>query len=234
MTFHRAGAAGFTLVEMMIALVLLGLLSAVISTGFFLAIKSWEAVEHHQGVQNELVTVQKALRSTLSNMRAEFIRDIDGVRQIALFGDEQELIFLTPLKQIKRGGDLFWVRLATELNESQDQHQLIASYMPYVPLIDNTPNRKVSLSSGNLDWAELRQQLIDEASRVSIYRGDLTAFRFSYQDTSNKRIPEWESEWLEKENLPTLMRIQFGERSEVWPDLMIRPRVFSYDFTGSR
>ncbi len=53
---------GFTLVEMLVALLLLSLLSVVVGSGLYLGIRSWEGMDRHQQQESDAFLVQQALR----------------------------------------------------------------------------------------------------------------------------------------------------------------------------
>lgn len=221
---------GFTLVEMMVALVLLGLLAVIMSTGLFLAVRSWEAVELRQNTQDEVFTVQHALRRTLGNIRQETILDSNGARQVAVYGNERELIFVAPLKQLDDGEQLYWIRLAVEQQSVTDKEQLVIAYKQFIPTNELSPDTDSALNSANLSWGALSLLLQEEASSVVLYRGDLSHFRLDYLQAKPGAPPEWNAEWIEQSRLPLLMRIVFQQENAVWPALLIRPRVGAYEF----
>ncbi len=195
--------AGFTLVELLVSLVIVGVLAAMVLVGAQLGFQT-AAQARARGVGNAaIITAQTVLRDRIEalvpNTRFEFTRPIADVR-----GDAARFSFFAPAAPADRPASLTRYRLARS-----EEGQLVlfaladttAGIDPYAP--------------GTAGWTP--QVLLTNVERLEIaYFGTL----------ADEPSRDWRSTWIERGNPPELVRIRVtffaGDRRQ-WPDLVIRP-----------
>jgi general secretion pathway protein J len=133
--------AGFTLLEILVALVVLGFLVAGLAQGLRLGVSTWQAQARTQAARGDLDAADRTLRTLIARM------DPGGVsgRPAIFKGTSHSLLFTTTLPQaadglVSRGAD---VTLAVD-----DGHQLRLLWVPHYrnPLRPLPPGRVTLLS----------------------------------------------------------------------------------------
>lgn len=198
------GEAGFTLVELLVALTLLGLLSVMIFGGLRFGTQSWNAVIATSADRDRIAQVQSFLRARLHSAsdagRARARRDPGDVR---VFGDAQALTFIGPWLGAVGAGGLY--QFALERSPHIDD-ELLLRWRPATPV---------------------QGSLSDETDRSGhrVLLTGLEELSISYFGSVDDRAPmEWHDAWLEEDIKPTLVRIDLtlGDRRAVWPPLVIQ------------
>jgi general secretion pathway protein J len=206
MTATRARSRGFTLVELMIALVLLACMSAVMFGSLSLASRSWDSGEAKSHEVSDMRSTQTYLRAQIS---AQYPQRLWKVVEIPLlFGggtDEIRYAAALPPRVAEGGVYLFRVALVKNGDKSQlVQERMIADTMALQEPEFRDPERSV-LADG---IAELR---------IAYFGRDPGA--------SETDAPTWRDRWEDKQQLPLLVRIDVKpEKGSAWPTLVIEPR----------
>ncbi|TDG15123.1 prepilin-type N-terminal cleavage/methylation domain-containing protein [Seongchinamella unica] len=87
-SFSRRGQLAFTLVEMMVALAIVGLLMAVAVPG---SIRMYESMQYRQAVRDVLTTLADARHRAVDQGRAQDVAFDPGRRQVSFADDIQQL-----------------------------------------------------------------------------------------------------------------------------------------------
>lgn len=221
---------GFTLVEMLVALLLLSLLTVVIGGGLNLGIRSWEGMDRHQQTESDAFLVQQALRRLLGAANRSVVNSDDKGRQLAFHGSAEELIWVAPLQQNGGGDDLYWIWLGRLDSRPPDEPEgLYLAYEPYSGVSEEDLNQTQGLSSTQLNWALKRNELMLNARKSLLMAGRFDEFSLSYLKTEPDRPSTWEPEWVYQDSLPSLISVQFKEGEVApWPTLMVRPKADAY------
>ena len=197
-------AAGFTLVEILVAITLLGLLMAALFGGVQLGVRAWEVSEEQLDESSRLSTVQGFLRERLAQayLLDDYAPRADA--RPAFAGEPDRLSFVTLMPEHLGGGLQRMVLAVTATGERSD---LAVAWWPAE--LDPAAVDPGVLGSRALlaDVAELRLAYFGSASR------DLT--------------PAWHEVW-EQPFLPQLVRVQLRFRDQdvrSWPDLIVRPMI---------
>jgi prepilin-type N-terminal cleavage/methylation domain-containing protein len=134
-----ADCKGFTLLEVMIALLLLVVIMTTSVSMLFLNIKGWESVS--EASEDKITThlVSARIEYMLRNLIPLTWQDRQS-RYLAFSGDEHHVQFIAPAPQQYQSGGLFEYRLAQQ-HDSQQGLNLVLDYAPYYP-----QNRQFSLS----------------------------------------------------------------------------------------
>ncbi len=106
----RGGNRGFTLLELLISLALMGLLLVVLYGGLRLGADSWERLDAHVAASGDLRLVRAWLGDALRQTQKVHAR-IGNRRRLLFRGGPQRLDFVTPLARYAGVGGLYLVRL---------------------------------------------------------------------------------------------------------------------------
>lgn len=196
---NRRHHRGFTLVEMMIALTLIGLAMTIAFAGLRFASRSWER-------SDQLVTDLEQVRTAFSVIRrqlvhAQPVRPDDSSRDVLFSGGSRSLEFVAPPpSQDGRMAGLYRYRL--RFVESGDGRSLLLEYRPYRPGVDH-------------GWRQ--------ADEPSVLIQTLADGRFSYFDENeNSGRGEWQRQWAKSERLPRMVRLELKMPDGVpaWPAMV--------------
>lgn len=228
MNSPRRNSGGFTLIEMIVALVVSSMLAVVVVSGLHLAIRSWEAVSDniHQG--NDTYVSMHALRRVLSSLRPEKVRDENGIAVAAFYGREDQVLFIAPMEQLGSLDDLYWVMISTREAESGDR-SLILNLLPFNQKTNFDDEDNAAFQ--NIAWEEKIDEILELESEIIVGNQEFTGITFDYMRIDNNGDPVWEEEWLDDAQLPRSIRVQleFGPDDE-WPNLYILPKTSTYEF----
>ncbi len=191
--------AGFTLLELLIATALLGLLSVVLVGSTRFGIQVWARSESAIADSNQIRRVQMALSEELSRAYPLFIASGTPDAHIDFDGGADRLTFLSPDRGLP--GALARTRLFVETAENDTE------------LVSTSA---LELSTGAA------------SSKTVLFRG-VKALSLSYFGSDKDgEPPSWQSDWHGKTRLPSLIRIRIaleGQQKKVWPDLVVAPRL---------
>jgi general secretion pathway protein J len=172
--------SGFTLVELLVCLSLLGLLSVVMVTGYQTSVLAWKRVDARSEAQREAEAAEDLLRGLLSQIYPAVSGDDSETHVMEFDGDSQTIRFFSPLRQ--RFGATPIVRYRISAAE----------------------NGAISLA-WQLDGAGTTAE--DQSSETILLHG-LASIRFAYFGTGTAaEAPRWFDRWNGQKTLPQLIRI---------------------------
>jgi general secretion pathway protein J len=216
---------GFTLVELMIALVLMSLIMVLLFSGLDLGRRSWQsAVTTSEQQSNERLALDY-LKRTLSGMFNEQFETKDGAEPL-FFGSLHLLRWVGPtLSQAGFGGaSLFRLEL---LGEEEEKVLLLKRWLYHPEVLQEE-------AEAGRDWrtplaSEWQPADLDvDAIRYSehLLLRDVTDVEFTYYGALQRGIPdEWHREWQESEKLPKMIRIRLHYKNRVTPPLILTVRA---------
>ncbi|MEW8049735.1 MAG: prepilin-type N-terminal cleavage/methylation domain-containing protein [Candidatus Thiodiazotropha sp.] len=178
---------GFTLLEVMVAMLLLAVIMTTSVTMLFVNLKGWEGLTEHSDASLQEHLVQKRVTSMIRHLVPLVWRDQEQ-RVLALSGDTQQLQFLSKAPRQHRAGGLFEYLLVAENTHDQG----ISLVLYFTPLDPNV--------------SELT--LPDGGTRRVLIRG-LEAVDFSYFGSKQDReTAGWHKSWeAESARYPDLVRL---------------------------
>jgi general secretion pathway protein J len=193
-------APGFTLVELLIGLVLLGFLTMLMMTGFEVTVGAWHRVKDRGLVDREWQATQDLLRDRLSQAYPAIVTDDSGGSHVDFAGRSDTIEFLAPLPQ-RYGARVF-------------VHYQLYSDGRALRLAWSMPNQR------DRDTSQPAESMLLE---------NIVGLTISYFGIDDPADPEhWQDSWVNRKGLPPLMRIHLSGASDqipAWPDLEIAPLI---------
>jgi len=211
-------ARGFTLLELLIGMTLLGLIMALLFGGFRLASSSWDAVETQSERTADDLLGRMLVRRLVTQMQPlRWSRAVN--RPVAMAGEREVLRAVSPLSGQAGVGGLRVIELRVErLTSGQDLER--NGHAPLRLMLRHAPVR--------YDAASFADSLGDAPGQLVV--GELDAVEFSYFGAETRgNVPRWQQTWTNLEQLPRLVRVHLQSRDAGWADLIVAPMV-----TGDR
>jgi general secretion pathway protein J len=197
-----AGEDGFTLAELLVAVVLLSLLSAALAGGLRFSLKAWDLGMRHADGAGEKMAAQAFLRREIEAAYPLFVTD-DPTRPYVDFEGRRDAVrFLaeTPMAL----GDAARSHLAIALErKSAGQNIMVTA--------------AAELSAGG-SAGESKTLVFNVASLELSYFGRARA----------DHAATWHDQWIGEKELPKLVRIHVGFPAgdlRSWPDPLVAPRI---------
>ena len=200
-----ARSPGFTLLELLLAITLLGLIAVMLAGGIRLGARVWETGEEHAEELARLEVVQGFLRRQLSQAHPLALPNNGSRRRYAFEGGPERLQFaaLAP-PQFGLGG---FSLLTLDLDEGEQGKRLRLGWRLYHPEMAERPGP-----------GEGRETVLAEG---------VAGIAFSYYGAPRRgEPPQWRDRWEGKRELPRLvrLRLEFAD-GRYWPELVVAPRV---------
>jgi len=202
-------SSGFTLIELMVALLLLGLVFLLLTSGLQFGTNVWSLRQGEQTESAETLTAQGFLRRVLSETRPVMIEaDISHARHVYFTGKEESIRFVASMPGHLGIGGFYDVE---------------------IHLVEGESGNRVEMS-----WHVFRSTEASFAPEVedrhAVLVSRVNQLQFAYYGSRGGNQPaQWYSEWENSDHLPDLirMRVTFTDNSNVWPDLVVAPVVRS-------
>jgi general secretion pathway protein J len=196
--------AGFSLVELLVGLVLLGMVAALLASGLSLGQRVWQGSEERAQASRAMFDAQTALRRLFDDMQPLRSASQDG-RTIEFRGSADEIEGIVPLPNIGLGGlyrlHLFWRR---------SERRLDLTFHAY--------ERGTETGGGEANLTTLASEINGMELRY-------------FGKSKGEETAEWHNEWLGQEELPGVISIKITNTKGVaWPELLIAPRVKAVDW----
>jgi general secretion pathway protein J len=202
----RRATAGFTLIELTVALVLLALIASILYGSLSLAGESWNRGEAKSQQTGEMRLTEDFLRRTLASQHP--LRFHKVVEQPLYFlGASDSLSYAAALPG-RAGGGMYYFRVSV----AGDQN-----------------SSRLTLSRVIPDYAA--QRLPDFGGADSSVLADaIASVRFGYfgrdPGAADAVTPTWRDRWDDPQRLPDLIRIDVAPLvGAPWPTLIVEPRV---------
>jgi general secretion pathway protein J len=207
---NKLKITGFTLLELLIALSLLGFILALLFSGMRLGAHSWDAGETHSENSTHLALLQGFLRRNLSQI-TPFHWKKKADMNLAFIGQSDSIKLVAPITARLDTGGLFLISL--ELIQDNDDNQLVM--------------RRAIPDADSIDFAALEHS---EKVEKIVLADHVEELSFAYFGAETKDAePQWQDQWGSRDNqqqLPYLirMRIKFSN-GRAWPDLIVAPLI---------
>lgn len=197
-------AAGFTLVEVLVALVLLGLLSMALFFSVRFGVTAWQHGGERSDQIHTSMLVQDLLRRLIGQAYPFVFADGTGGGHVDFSGTAISLDFLAPVPVALASGGRARFNLAIERHG--ERSDLVLTSRP-------------ELAAGNAPAETTRKTLLATI--------ETAAFAY-FGVTKAQSAAQWHERWGGEMNLPALVRVRVrfaGNDPRLWPDLTIAPRI---------
>jgi general secretion pathway protein J len=180
--------AGFTLLEILIALLILATIITSAVSMLFINLKGWDRLVAHTDRQVAQQRSMTRVEKTLAQILPVTWQTPKG-RQLAFIGESNLLQFLAPAPQPYSAGGLFEYRISVE-QDSVEGTRLVLMYRPYQP--------------------QDRHFMLPEQGGRRVLMSGLEEVRFQYYgQLQGSKNPVWSELWVEgTRDYPQLIGIQ--------------------------
>lgn len=184
---------GFTLLELLVAITLMGLVLVALYGGLRVGMNSWEAGEARSEAVNRQRLVLEFLRRQLAQSVTVHTANERGERLVRFTGQADAIEFVAPLLAYLGQAGLYAIRL-----EGRDG-QLRMHWQPY----------------------SIGESLAGEPRETVLLEG-ITTLEWAYfgVERDDELQPQWRSSWASSVRRPWLVRLNLTVGGEVWPDLV--------------
>lgn len=195
---------GFTLLELLIGMTLVGFILALLFAGLNLGTRSWEAGEQRMVSSSQQAVVVDFIRRMLEHTEPLHWR-VDEEDRLAFAGDAESLRFVgtLPMHDGATGRQI----IALDLAGGEVGRDLVMRW------------RLADIREPGFDALEHAEPkvLIKAVSEIAVsYFGAET----------DAEDPAWHDRWLDQKVLPQLIRLQLTmENGEAWPEIIIAVRA---------
>lgn len=199
---------GFTLLELLIAITLLGLILVLLFAGLRLGVRSWDAAQLKVDTMNTVRAVEGFLRREMGQIYPYRWKN-GPAQRVAFLGERHKLSFVAPLPSRLGGGGLYVISI--ELEQSGTKKRMVWKQLP--------------VSARMQDFSALSEA--SEMVLVSSELGGVEDVWLSYFGAeSDGAEPRWLDRWENDKRLPRLIRMQVRlKHNEEWPDFVVAPML---------
>jgi len=204
------GQAGFTLLELLLAMTLLALIAVMLAGGLRLGARVWESGDERAQTLARLELVQGFLRRQVSGARPLIMGRVGSEPRYAFEGGPERLrlAVLAPPQLGAGGFYLVTIEQVPARSGGEEGDELRLGWQLYHPEMDEV---------GAPDQVTERV-LLEGVERV----------RFSYFGALRRDAePRWRERWEDQRALPELVRLEleFRDPSRYWPEFVAAPKV---------
>ena len=206
----RAAVAGFTLLELLVAITLLGMLMAALFGGLRLGARVWETGEARLDASSRVQIVQDFLRQRIAETLplATVLQDENGSSEPLFRGAVDALRFATILPE-HLGAGLYLMELAIADAADGRGHNLVLRWRP-------------------LDLSGALPEATAEPEERILLEGIETLDLAYFGSLDLSLPPEWWPQWRAQNAFPGLVRVEvrFAPADpRNWPELIVHPTV---------
>ncbi len=185
----KSTCAGFTLVELLVALTIMALVLGLLMNSMRFSLSTVDAVESRIAAIESLHQSQRALRRQLQLATPVLSVDSENPEQLDFTAGLKQLDFIAPIPGLSKGAGLYRISLRIEDDPRPDGHggRLMMSYRMYIDAFE--------------------QNAYERESREFVLLEDFSRARFSFFDTARLSGAQWSHEWPHVDRLPGLVRL---------------------------
>jgi general secretion pathway protein J len=198
----RAAAAGFTLVEVVLAMALLATIMVLLYSGLTFVLRSWDAGDANGRRVADRRLGENFLRREMTELFPMRWKDATAVK-FAFEGEQDHLRFVSSRPAGLQQGGLSLVSLEVRDGEARRRHLMMRRALPNDEAVDFAP--------------------LEKADPVLLI-ADVDSIQFSYFGAeSDFAEPNWSDSWPHKAQMPLLVRLRVKMTDgRVLPDFVIR------------
>ena len=193
-----AGQAGFTLVELLVALVLLSVITTAILGGIDFSHRVWKTSPERE-FRAEIEAAGETLRALLAETIPAVAPGDDGMARLVFQGGSHDLVAVTLSEGRSQIGGMSLTRLSRETGAAA------------------TNVDQIRISSAVFRAGTAFAPLPPDAA-TSVLFHDVVSLDLSYFGiVTSGKPPEWQDQWIGRDHLPELVRIRIILRAAPEP-----------------
>jgi general secretion pathway protein J len=196
---HHKASTGFTLIEVLIAMTLLGIMVVLLFSSMKICADSWLKGENKIAEVNDVAVVYQFFQHHLTTAKPLWDDFSEENKVFAFQGKNKELQFVSsfPASAKKSGLQLFSLKL---INDG-DEQLIQVSIKPFYPIAKGEA------------WH------LEEVTLLRHVRNFSLSY-FGLDDTQPEGF--WQEDWLEKETQPRLVKIKIERDDDsYWPEMIV-------------
>jgi general secretion pathway protein J len=199
-------SAGFTLLETIIALALLGLIMVLLFSSLRLGSRSWDTGEHHIAESSQRSVIMGFLRRELEQVYP-LSWHVQGEDVVAFVGEPSAIAFVGPMPDSLATGGNHMISLG--LGQGAEGQDLVLRW--HLP----TPDMQ--------DFS-----MLTDADQVVLAKGVQSMSITYFGADGGSKAPSWHDQWFNRQALPALIRIRIRLASgDEWPEIIAAPMITS-------
>jgi general secretion pathway protein J len=201
---RRAQAAGFTLVEVIIAFALLAMLTLFMFQSFRYAGTATEKGTTRNEQHEDMRRSQDFLRQHLEEMLPLRYQKQLG-QPMRFIGASDRLVYVAPvISRIAEGGVMWWELSAKRQGEAQI----------------------FAIRRSAMTGEESEPPAFEERDQSTLGE-KVASVKFSYYDQPDPQLSgNWVDNWSDDQRLPNLIRVEImGAGGRAWPELIVAPQI---------
>jgi general secretion pathway protein J len=217
----RAGVRGFTLVELLIALVMVAIIMVLLFSGLRLGSRAWEGVDAVSERVGDLRVARNFIERTLRQTRDVTLM-FDGAAMPVFAGEPERLELVAPLSEHVGIPGLYVLRLTLE--DAGDARRLVLTRWLLHPEVldggDDWPEWEPMIESSGIadDSGPFDRDLAAGAYGRTVLLPQVERFELAYFGSAEGEFePEWLEEWLDQPRLPVRVRLDLTTPVQSWP-----------------
>ena len=212
---------GFTLLELLVAITVFAMLTAILVGGFRFGARVWERAEETSSQVIDIESAYALVRRLIAGALPFTAASTEGDVYVDFSGTINAVSFVTPAPAQAFVGALHTVTLAGCRRQAAQGVRLVLNVRPYDPNEEAPVPKKRRQTTDRLDKSVV---LVDRAATVDfLYFGGDEA----------EPTPRWQTSWTNRSALPLLVavRVRFAsDDHRLWPDLIISPVVLEASY----
>jgi general secretion pathway protein J len=200
---RHVGEAGFTLVEMLVALALFGLLSVVLFDNVKFGVHAWRSGSARSDELQRSVATQEVLRRLLGNLYPMIAAESAAQPQVDFDGTREAVMFLSDAPVVTGGAGRFRFKLSVD--RGRDRTDLAMTAVPELASAESASATRTLLVA-DIEGAELAY----------------------FGAPAPGASAQWSDSWQKQNEVPRLIRLRVAFRAgdpRTWPELVVAPRV---------
>lgn len=195
---------GFTLLELLIGMTLVGFILSLLFAGLNLGTRSWEAGEQRMVTSSRQAVVVDFIRRAIEQTYPLRWR----------VGEEDRLAFAGEAESLRFVGTV-------AMHDGASGNHLIA-----LDLVDGETGRDLAMRWQLPDPGAPGFEPIEQAEPKVLIKAVKEMALAYFGAQSETEDPAWHDQWLDQKTPPALIRLQLTmENGETWPDIVAAPRA---------
>ena len=195
---QNQGDSGFTLVELLVAMTLLGFLTVLLFGGLRFGTRAWERSQENYADENAVRSAESLLAMTIAQAYPLPLRSSTYGQDVDFDGEARQMTWLTAADDGSGGMRRLRLRAQPQIG-SMDLDLFADAELTAAP--DAAPRHLLS---------------------------KISAFELSYLGRRvGEKAARWAADWHGQKHLPELVRVRVHMKDTrlIWPDLVVAPRI---------